>query len=79
MREDNLVLLNERCPEEPGVIERQWNVRASVLVAATGAVERMLVFPNNDRPGVMLASANSVLRQQGWSCAGTQGRAVHKQ
>ena len=39
------------------MIERQWNVRAKVLVTATGAVERMLVFPNNDRPGVMLASA----------------------
>lgn len=57
VREDNLVLVNERCPEDPGVIERQWNVRANVLVTATGAVERMLVFPNNDRPGVMLASA----------------------
>ncbi len=57
VREDNLVLVNERHPEDPGVIERQWNVRAKVLVAATGAVERMLVFPNNDRPGVMLASA----------------------
>lgn len=57
VREDNLVLVNERCPEDPGVIERQWNVRTNVLVTATGAVERMLVFPNNDRPGVMLASA----------------------
>ena len=57
VREDNLVLVNERSPEDPSVIERQWNVRTKVLVAATGAVERMLVFPNNDRPGVMLASA----------------------
>lgn len=30
---------------------------AKAVIHATGAVERPLVFPNNDRPGVMLASA----------------------
>ena len=32
-------------------------MRASQVVLATGAIERPLVFPNNDRPGVMLADA----------------------
>lgn len=37
--------------------ERVWHVRANQVVLATGAHERPLVFQNNDRPGVMLASA----------------------
>jgi methylglutamate dehydrogenase subunit C len=32
-------------------------LRARAIVFATGATERPLVFPNNDRPGVMLAAA----------------------
>lgn len=32
-------------------------LRAKTIVMATGAIERPLVFSNNDRPGVMLASA----------------------
>jgi len=32
-------------------------LRAKCIVMATGAIERPLVFSNNDRPGVMLASA----------------------
>ena len=37
--------------------QRLWKVRAKQVVLATGAHERPLVFRNNDRPGVMLASA----------------------
>ncbi len=37
--------------------ERLWKVRAGRVVLATGAIERHMVFPGNDRPGVMLASA----------------------
>jgi sarcosine oxidase subunit alpha len=37
--------------------ERLWQVRAREVVLATGAIERPLVFPDNDRPGVMLADA----------------------
>ena len=37
--------------------ERMWQVRAKQVVLATGASERPLVFPDNDRPGVMLADA----------------------
>ncbi len=39
--------------------ERVWRVRAKKVVLATGAIERPLVFGNNDKPGVMLASAVS--------------------
>jgi sarcosine oxidase subunit alpha len=41
----------------PGGDHRLWHVRAKRLVLATGAHERPLVFADNDRPGVMLASA----------------------
>jgi sarcosine oxidase subunit alpha len=37
--------------------ERLWQVRAREVVLATGATERPLVFPGNDRPGIMLAGA----------------------
>ncbi len=36
-----------------------WHVRAKKLILATGAIERGLSFGNNDRPGVMLATAVS--------------------
>ncbi len=32
-------------------------MRAKEVVLATGANERPLVFPDNDRPGIMLADA----------------------
>jgi heterotetrameric sarcosine oxidase alpha subunit len=59
----NTLILSERiadhkpasAPFEPR--QRLWKVRAQHVVLATGALERPLVFPNNDRPGVMLASA----------------------
>ncbi len=37
--------------------ERLWLVRAGRVVLATGALERPIAFPDNDRPGVMLAAA----------------------
>ncbi|MDX1515142.1 MAG: 2Fe-2S iron-sulfur cluster-binding protein, partial [Gammaproteobacteria bacterium] len=42
---------------DPRPRQRLWKVRAKQVVLATGAHERPLVFRNNDRPGVMLASA----------------------
>ncbi|WP_218061658.1 2Fe-2S iron-sulfur cluster-binding protein [Planobispora rosea] len=36
---------------------RLWHFRAGRVVPATGAHERSVAFPGNDRPGVMLASA----------------------
>lgn len=44
--------------ERPGVSrQRVWHVRAAQVILATGSHERPIVFANNDRPGVMLASA----------------------
>ena len=37
--------------------QRLWKIRARRVVLATGATERPLVFADNDRPGIMLASA----------------------
>jgi sarcosine oxidase subunit alpha len=37
--------------------ERLWQVRAREVVLATGAIEKPVVFPGNDRPGIMLADA----------------------
>lgn len=42
-------------PGEPR--HRHWVIRTGRVVLATGALERPMVFPGNDRPGVMLASA----------------------
>jgi len=36
---------------------RVWRIRAKRIVLATGAIERPAVYPDNDRPGVMLAGA----------------------
>ena len=40
-----------------GPRERLWQVRAEEVIMATGAIERPMVFADNDRPGIMLASA----------------------
>jgi sarcosine oxidase subunit alpha len=60
----NLVCAGESVSPEgaadlPGCVlrERLWKIRARAVIAATGALERPLLFPDNDRPGVMLASA----------------------
>ena len=37
--------------------QRLWKLRVKQAVFATGAIERPLVFRDNDRPGIMLASA----------------------
>ena len=37
--------------------QRLWYIRAKEVVISTGSIERPLVFGNNDRPGIMLASA----------------------
>ncbi len=68
----NLVGLNERLtdhladPPPDAPRERQWQIRAREVVLATGAIERPLVFPGNDRPGIMLAgAARSFLNRYG--------------
>src|SRR6202453_3045853 len=59
----NFVALNERIAEDNLIAdpdlprERLWQMRARGVVLATGAIERPLVFANNDRPAVMLADS----------------------
>ena len=59
----NLVSIAERvtdhvaAPDPKAPRERLWEVRAKRVVLAQGAIERILVFDGNDRPGVMLAGA----------------------
>jgi sarcosine oxidase, subunit alpha len=52
---DHLAVPDPRLPRE-----RLWHMRAREVVLATGAVERPLVFPGNDRPGTMLANAAQI-------------------
>ena len=55
---DNLVGLIERVtdhhsdPEPRLPRERLWHVRPKEVIIAAGAIERPLVFPGNDRPGI---------------------------
>ena len=48
--------------EVPAGVPREtlWQVRAARTVVAAGAIERPLVFHDNDRPGIMLADAGRV-------------------
>jgi sarcosine oxidase subunit alpha len=60
---DNFVGLAERVtdhladPDPRLPRERLWQVRAHRIVLAAGAIERPMIFPGNDRPGIMLAGA----------------------
>ena len=60
--DDNFLIAVQRSPQSAGgkvegVRERIWKIRARRVVLATGGSERLLVFGNNDLPGVMLAGA----------------------
>jgi sarcosine oxidase, subunit alpha len=62
--DDNYVVAAQRRTNHLGAAapghlsrERIWRIRARHVVLATGAHERSLAFADNDRPGVMLASA----------------------
>ena len=61
--QQNMVALAERVtehmakPDSSLPRERLWQVRAGQVVIAQGAIERHMVFPDNDRPGITLAGA----------------------
>ncbi|WP_420565041.1 sarcosine oxidase subunit alpha family protein [Thalassobaculum sp.] len=61
--DDNMIGAVERVadhlPVPPPHVPRQrlWHIRSGRVVLATGAIERHIAFPHNDRPGVMLAGA----------------------
>jgi sarcosine oxidase subunit alpha len=43
--------------QRAGLVDRVWHARAGRVVLATGSHERPIAFADDDRPGVMLASA----------------------
>jgi sarcosine oxidase subunit alpha len=53
--------------------QRLWKVRAKQVVLATGALERPLVFQDNDRPGIMLAGAAQTFLNRYAVKAGNKG------
>ena len=61
--QQNMVALGEQVTDHmsrPGpdvARERMWQIRADKVILAQGAIERHMVFPDNDRPGIMLAGA----------------------
>ena len=74
----NFLTISERLTDHlplaqrKGARERLWRVRARQVVLATGAIERPLVFSNNDRPGIMLASAVSAYANRYGVVSGSQ-------
>ncbi len=66
--EDNYLLAAERVADhDPSLMasgaprQRLWKIRASQVIVASGALERPIAFANNDRPGIMMASAARAL------------------
>lgn len=56
--EGNFFTLLQSLRDEGGVRgERLWKLRAEQVILATGAVDRPVVFHNNDRPGVFLSAS----------------------
>ena len=63
--EDNLALATERIQDHISIKDRdaakprqrEHKIRARQVIFATGACERPIIFPSNDLPGIMLASA----------------------
>ncbi|HEY0680992.1 MAG TPA: 2Fe-2S iron-sulfur cluster-binding protein [Steroidobacter sp.] len=56
--ENNHFVLVEVGTNDRGVhTEYLWKVHAQQVVLATGVIERPLLFPDNDRPGIMLSNA----------------------
>jgi sarcosine oxidase subunit alpha len=78
----NAIGLHERLtdhlsePQSGRARERLWQVRAREVVLATGAIEQPLVFPGNDRPGIMQAGAVQTYLQRYGVRAGTQAVVV---
>ena len=75
----NFLTILERSGGHPGeqpageIRQRVWRVRARRVILAQGSHERPMVFPNNDRPGVMLASAVSGYIRRYGVCPGRRG------
>lgn len=76
----NYVMIAERVGDHDPAIpksgaprHRLWKVRAKQVILATGALERPIAFANNDRPGIMLATAVRAMVQRYGVAPGEQG------
>jgi sarcosine oxidase subunit alpha len=76
----NYLMLFERVADhDPALLaagtprHRLWKVRAGHVILASGSIERPIAFANNDRPGVMLASAARALVERYGVAPGVQG------
>jgi sarcosine oxidase, subunit alpha len=66
-------LTDHHAPEAAsGPRERLHRIRAARVVLAAGAIERPLVFADNDRPGIMLANAAATYLHRYGVAAGTR-------
>lgn len=54
---NHFTLLQCVCDSRGVRAECHWKVSARQVVLATGMIDRPLLFPNNDRPGIMLSGA----------------------
>ena len=76
---NHLMLFERIADHDPALLaagaprHRLWKVRAGRVVLATGAIERPLAFANNDRPGIMLASAARAMVERYGVAPGVQG------
>src|SRR5262249_5120436 len=76
----NYLMLFERVADHDPLLlakggprHRLWKVRAKEVILATGAIERPIAFANNDRPGIMLASAARALVERYGVAPGMRG------
>ncbi len=76
---NHLMLFERLADHDPALLaagaprHRLWKVRARQVVLATGAIERPIAFANNDRPGIMLASAARAMIKRYGVAPGVQG------
>jgi sarcosine oxidase subunit alpha len=76
----NWCLLLERVSDHDPVLgeagsprHRLWRIRADEVILASGALERPISFAQNDRPGVMLASAARIFVERYGVSPGAKG------
>lgn len=76
---NHLMLFERAADHDPAALakgaprHRLWKVRTKQVILATGAIERPIAFANNDRPGIMLASAVRAFVERYAVAPGAQG------
>ena len=63
--------VTDHLPSAAGPRQRLWRIVAKNCVLASGAIERPIVFANNDLPGVMLAGAVEIFATRYGVAAGS--------